>query len=70
MNAGGPWVGTLIRQGFGGESAARVRLVRGSHIVTRRLFEHDRAYIAIRNELEQEDINTTRIAHRLDENLL
>ena len=35
----------MIREGFGGESAARVRLVRGSHIVTRRLFEHDRAYI-------------------------
>ena len=45
VNAGGPWVGELIREGFGGESAARVRLVRGSHIVTRRLFEHDRAYI-------------------------
>ena len=45
VNAGGPWVGSLIREGFGRESAARVRLVRGSHIVTRRLFEHDRAYI-------------------------
>jgi glycerol-3-phosphate dehydrogenase len=45
VNAGGPWVGALIREGFGGDSAARVRLVRGSHIVTRRLFEHDRAYI-------------------------
>ena len=33
------------RRASGGESAARVRLVRGSHIVTRRLFEHDRAYI-------------------------
>ena len=45
VNAGGPWVGQLIRDGFGGEGAARVRLVRGSHIVTRRLFDHDRAYI-------------------------
>ncbi len=45
VNAGGPWVERVIRAGFGGESAARVRLVRGSHIVTRRLFEHDRAYI-------------------------
>ena len=45
VNAGGPWVGTVIREGFGGESVARVRLVRGSHIVTRRLFAHDRAYI-------------------------
>jgi glycerol-3-phosphate dehydrogenase len=45
VNAGGPWVGGVIREGFGRESAARVRLVRGSHIVTRRLFAHDRAYI-------------------------
>jgi glycerol-3-phosphate dehydrogenase len=45
VNAGGPWVEGVIREGFGGESAARVRLVRGSHIVTRRLFGHDRAYI-------------------------
>lgn len=45
VNAGGPWVGQVIGDGFGGASAARVRLVRGSHIVTRRVFEHDRAYI-------------------------
>lgn len=46
VNAGGPWVDAVIREGFGGAgTAARVRLVRGSHIVTRRLFEHDRAYI-------------------------
>ena len=45
VNAGGPWVGEVIREGFGGESAARVRLVRGSHIVMRELFDHDRAYI-------------------------
>ena len=50
MNAGGPWVEGVIRDGFGGASAARVRLVRGSHIVTRKLFEHDRAYI-----FQQED---------------
>ena len=46
VNAGGPWVEAVIREGFGGgATGARVRLVRGSHIVTRRLFEHDRAYI-------------------------
>jgi glycerol-3-phosphate dehydrogenase len=50
VNAGGPWVEGVIRDGFGGASAARVRLVRGSHIVTRKLFEHDRAYI-----FQQED---------------
>jgi glycerol-3-phosphate dehydrogenase len=45
VNAGGPWVEQVIRSGFHGSSEHRVRLVRGSHIVTRRLFDHDRAYI-------------------------
>ena len=44
VNAAGPWVAKLI--GLSGLSApADVRLVRGSHIVTRKLFDHDRAYI-------------------------
>ncbi len=43
VNAGGPWVEKLV--GLAGlKSAARIRLVRGSHIVTRRLFDHDRGY--------------------------
>jgi glycerol-3-phosphate dehydrogenase len=45
VNAGGPWVGDIISGTLGINSSERVRLVRGSHIVTRRLFEHDRAYI-------------------------
>jgi glycerol-3-phosphate dehydrogenase len=45
VNASGPWVGDVIRDGFGRTSRHAVRLVRGSHIVTRKLFEHDRAYI-------------------------
>jgi len=45
VNAGGPWVGDIITGTLGINSTERVRLVRGSHIVTRRLFEHDRAYI-------------------------
>ena len=45
MNAAGPWVGDVISAGFGRTGRHAVRLVRGSHIVTRRLFEHDRAYI-------------------------
>jgi glycerol-3-phosphate dehydrogenase len=45
-NATGPWVGQLLRDALGGRGAHRtVRLVKGSHIVTRRLFEHDHAYI-------------------------
>nr|MBA3325240.1 glycerol-3-phosphate dehydrogenase [Paracoccaceae bacterium] len=45
VNAGGPWVGDIIAETLGIASTEKVRLVRGSHIVTRRLFEHDRAYI-------------------------
>ena len=45
VNAAGPWVTTLL-EGFGGSKATkRIRLVKGSHIVTDALFEHDRAYI-------------------------
>ncbi len=43
VNAGGPWVGEVIGR-LGIASTERVRLVRGSHIVTRRLFDHDRCY--------------------------
>lgn len=45
VNAAGPWVGEVITGVLGLASSEQVRLVRGSHIVTRRLFEHDRAYI-------------------------
>ncbi|ATI43133.1 glycerol-3-phosphate dehydrogenase [Pacificitalea manganoxidans] len=44
VNAGGPWVGDIIHGTIGLNSSEGVRLVRGSHIVTRRLFEHDKAY--------------------------
>jgi glycerol-3-phosphate dehydrogenase len=45
VNAAGPWIGevadTVIRQ----QLAARVRLVKGSHIVIRRPFEHACGYL-------------------------
>lgn len=44
VNAGGPWVEAIIRGAAHLDPPARIRLVRGSHIVTRRLFDHDRAY--------------------------
>ena len=44
VNAGGPWAGQVIRDVAHLDSRQGVRLVRGSHIVTRRLFDHDRAY--------------------------
>ncbi len=44
VNAGGPWVGDIIRETAGINSDEGVRLVRGSHIVTRKLFDHDKCY--------------------------
>ena len=44
VNAGGPWVEDVIRNVARINSTEGVRLVRGSHIVTRRLFDHDRCY--------------------------
>ncbi|TBN42002.1 glycerol-3-phosphate dehydrogenase [Paracoccus subflavus] len=44
VNAAGPWVGQVIQEVAHLPSTEGVRLVRGSHIVTRRLFDHDKAY--------------------------
>lgn len=44
VNAAGPWVGDVLRGTLKSNSAAGVRLVRGSHIVTKRLFDHDKCY--------------------------
>ena len=44
VNAGGPWVGDIIHARLGLKSNEGVRLVRGSHIVTRRLFDHGKCY--------------------------
>ena len=45
VNAGGPWVEEVLASGAGVNARAKVRLVQGSHIVVRRLYEHDRAYM-------------------------
>jgi glycerol-3-phosphate dehydrogenase len=44
VNAAGPWVGEVLGNALGLTSPDRIRLVRGSHIVTRKLFDHDRCY--------------------------
>lgn len=44
VNASGPWVENVIRNAVRINSSEGVRLVRGSHIVTKKLFEHDKAY--------------------------
>ena len=45
INAAGPWVYRFLHQAVGQEHGNRLRLVRGSHIVVSRIFEHDRCYI-------------------------
>jgi glycerol-3-phosphate dehydrogenase len=45
VNAGGPWVEAVLSSGSGVNARAKVRLVQGSHIVVRKLYDHDRAYM-------------------------
>ncbi len=44
VNAAGPWVAEVLSGVAGLPLPAKVRLVKGSHIVTDRMFGHDRAY--------------------------
>jgi glycerol-3-phosphate dehydrogenase len=44
VNAAGPWVGDVIHGKLRLNSRENVRLVRGSHIVTRKLYDHDKCY--------------------------
>jgi glycerol-3-phosphate dehydrogenase len=45
VNAAGPWVGEVLARRTGLAARSRARLVKGSHIVVPRLFEHASAYI-------------------------
>ena len=45
VNAAGPWVGRFLDQSTPVRSRNSVRLVKGSHIIVPRLFEHPYAYI-------------------------
>jgi glycerol-3-phosphate dehydrogenase len=44
VNAGGPWVADILTGVMRQNADHKIRLVRGSHIVTKRLYEHDKAY--------------------------
>ncbi len=44
VNAGGPWGGIVAHDLADGTGKDTVRLVRGSHIVTRKLYDHDKCY--------------------------
>lgn len=45
VNAAGPWVSETLGETLGINSRAAVRLIKGSHIVVKRLFEGEQAYI-------------------------
>jgi glycerol-3-phosphate dehydrogenase len=45
VNAAGPWVGFVSETVIRVPGPARIRLVKGSHIVVKRLFDHDTAYV-------------------------
>jgi glycerol-3-phosphate dehydrogenase len=45
VNAAGPWAGEVVSGVVRENLPARVRLVQGSHIVVRRIFDHDECYI-------------------------
>jgi glycerol-3-phosphate dehydrogenase len=73
INAAGPWVGEFLEDVVQAKPGARIRLVRGSHIITPRLYDHDKAYflqgtdgrIAFVLPFEQDFslIGTTELAH-------
>ncbi len=44
VNAAGPWVGEVLSGVARANAPAAVRLVQGSHIVVRRIFDHEKAY--------------------------
>jgi len=45
VNAAGPWVEEVISRRIRANAAHKVRMVRGSHIVVKRHYPHDRAYL-------------------------
>ncbi|WP_254926704.1 glycerol-3-phosphate dehydrogenase [Janthinobacterium sp. PC23-8] len=45
VNATGPWTADFLRQAAPTAQGRNLRLIKGSHIVVKRLFDHDHAYI-------------------------
>ncbi len=45
VNAAGPWAERVLRGVIGQKNPPRLRLVRGSHIVTKKLFDGDAAFL-------------------------
>lgn len=45
VNTGGPWVSQVLGQVVGMNAPDRIRMVKGSHIVVDKLYDHDACYI-------------------------
>ncbi len=45
INASGPWLNDLLPHISHSETREHIRMVKGSHIIVRKLYDHDRAYI-------------------------
>ncbi|MFT3989195.1 glycerol-3-phosphate dehydrogenase [Aestuariivirga sp.] len=45
INAGGPWVSQVLGEVVGRNDPDKIRMVKGSHLVVDRLYDHDRCYI-------------------------
>lgn len=45
INAAGPWAAEVLNARVGSNSTASVRLVRGSHLVVKRMFNHEQCYL-------------------------
>jgi glycerol-3-phosphate dehydrogenase len=45
VNAAGPWVSEVLTQVVGRNDADKIRMVKGSHLVVDKLYDHDRCYI-------------------------
>lgn len=45
VNAAGPWTAEFLKQSAPQAPGKSLRLIKGSHIVVRKIFEHDNAYI-------------------------
>lgn len=45
INAAGPWADILLRESGKAPNAQNIRLVQGSHLITKKLFDHDHPYI-------------------------
>lgn len=76
VNAAGPWAGRFLDEVIDGKAEHGVALVKGSHIIVPRLFEHDYAYVlqhtdrrvifAIPYERDFTLIGTTDVRHEGD----